>query len=101
MKGGCYVAGFEESSWTRWAASEAATPGREALHDAKFKLCDEVARLHVMGERVTPLSEEEEASRFAEKLPPGKTVEELGSIAAFERDSWAEYLAETEADRHI
>jgi hypothetical protein len=37
------------------------------MHDVLFKLCDEIARLHDMGERVTPLSEEE-ASRFAEKL---------------------------------
>jgi hypothetical protein len=101
----------------------------EMLHDVTFKLCDEIERLHGMGERVTARTDAE-AATFAEKLreelreeypgdpegeveswrlvrvtadmgnrPPGKTREELDAIAAFERESWAEYLAETEAAR--
>ncbi len=34
-----------------------------------------------------------------DNMPPGNTEEELDAIAAFERESWAEYLAETEAEK--
>ena len=119
-----YVAGFEEIIVHELGSIGGGDTREEVLHDVTFKLCDEIDRLHGMGEQVTAYTEEEAAS-FARELceelrgdpeseveswsllrvtadmgnrPPGKTQEELDAIAAFERESWAEYLAETEAD---
>lgn len=113
--------GFEEIIVDELSSIGCGDTREEALHDVTFKVCDEIDRLHGMGKRVTARTEEEAAS-FAEKLheelrsgeypgdypeswsllritvdmekrPPGKTQEELDAIAAFERESWAEYLA--------
>ena len=88
----------------------------DVLHDVKFKMWDEIYRLNEMGEQVTAYSREE-AEAFAkhrfedaesevmswsllpitidmENQPPGLPQEQLDAIAAFERESWEEYLRE-------
>lgn len=120
-----FVCGYEEIIVDELGSIGGGDTWEDALHDVTFKLCDEIDRLHGMGERVTARTEEEAAScaeKRREELrsgeypgdvpeswslvritvdmdnrPPGKTQEELDAIAAFERESWAEYLAETGA----
>jgi hypothetical protein len=72
-----FVSGFEEIIVDELVGIGGGETREDALHDVKFKICDEIDRLHGMGERETTCTKEEGAS-FAENLS-----EEL---------RWGEYL---------
>jgi len=111
-----YVSGFKEIVVDELGCIGSGDTREE---DVKFKLWDEINRLHIMGEKVTVYTDEE-ANHFATELckelrgddevktwslvsitvdmktqPPGLPQEKLDAIEAFARESWAEYLAET------
>jgi hypothetical protein len=114
-----YVPGFEEIWVGELGCYGSGDTREEILDDVKFKLWDEINRLHGMGERVTAYTKEE-AENFAERLcdedseveswslvritvdmrtqPLGLPQEELDAMEAFARESWAEYLAEETAE---
>jgi hypothetical protein len=118
-----YVSGFEEIVVNELGCIGGGDTREEVVHDVTFKLWDEISRLHDMGEHVTVRSREA-AKNFAKQLcdelrgdaeseverwslvritvdmenqPPGLPQEQLDAIAAFARESWEEYLAETAA----
>lgn len=117
-----YVSDFEDIIVNELNTIGVGDTREEVLHDVKFKMWDEIKRLHDMGEQVTANSREE-AEAFAkhwcdelrgdaesevtswslvpitidmENQPPGLPQEQLDAIAAFEREGWEEYLREVQ-----